>query len=123
MYQYIYNNPNFPQLNVNYITDAIKNCTMAHYEIMCAIKQEPFRTYQEGFPLKLISDIKDISNRDVIGNISSDGVEIINELGEMHMKTGALIVLERDIKLSNVLLLSGGGNLYNMHMDMDGNKK
>lgn len=38
MYQYIYQNPNFPQLNARFFTDSIKNCTMAHYEIMCECK-------------------------------------------------------------------------------------
>lgn len=69
-----------------------KDSLNGHYEMMCAVRKENYMTYPEGFPLKLITEIKKISGRDVIGNISSDGVEIINELGEMHMQTGSLIV-------------------------------
>lgn len=69
-----------------------KDSLNGHYEMMCAIKKHPFQTYKDGFPLELISKIQHISGRDVIGNIASDGVEIINELGEMHIKTGSLIV-------------------------------
>lgn len=64
MYQYIYNNPNFPQLNVNYITDAIKNCTMAHYEIMCECKAFGYERV-----LILEDDIRFLKNVDEIETI------------------------------------------------------
>lgn len=69
-----------------------KDSLNGHYEIMCAIKKKPYQTYPEGFPLELISEIQKISNRSVIGNISSDGEEIIKELGEMQIRNDALIV-------------------------------
>ncbi|MGM9877059.1 MAG: phosphopentomutase [Bacilli bacterium] len=69
-----------------------KDSLNGHYEIMCAIKKNPYQTYPEGFPLELISEIQKISNRSVIGNISSDGEEIIKELGEMQIRNDALIV-------------------------------
>ena len=69
-----------------------KDTLNGHYEMMGIYRDEPFATYPEGFPLELISKIKEISQRDVIGNISASGTVIINELGEMQMKTGALIV-------------------------------
>lgn len=69
-----------------------KDSLNGHYELMGALTEIPYKTYPDGFPLELISEIKRVSNRDVIGNIAASGTEIINELGEMHMKTGAIIV-------------------------------
>ena len=69
-----------------------KDSLNGHYEMMGIILDEPFKTYPDGFPLELISKIKEISGRDVIGNIVASGTEIIKDLGEMQRKTGALIV-------------------------------
>ena len=70
----------------------MKDSLNGHYEMMGVISDKPYETYPDGFPLELISKIQKVCKRDVIGNIASDGVEIINELGEMHMKTGSLII-------------------------------
>ena len=69
-----------------------KDTLNGHYEMMGIKRSNPFATYPNGFPLELISKIKEISGRDVIGNEVASGTEIINTLGEMHMNTGALIV-------------------------------
>ncbi len=69
-----------------------KDSLNGHYELMGAIPKIPYKTYKDGFPLELISKIQRAINREVIGNVSDDGIHIINELGEMHMKTGAVIV-------------------------------
>lgn len=68
-----------------------KDTLNGHYEMMGVIA-DPYKTYPDGFPLELISEIQKVTGRDVIGNIASSGTEIIKELGEMHIKTGALIV-------------------------------
>ena len=69
-----------------------KDTLNGHYEMMCAVSDTPYKTYPDGFPLELISKIKEVTGRDVIGNVVASGTEIIKELGEMHMKTGAIIV-------------------------------
>lgn len=69
-----------------------KDSLNGHYEMMGIVLDEPFKTYPNGFPLELISKIKEISGRDVIGNTVASGTEIIKELGEMQRKTGSLIV-------------------------------
>lgn len=69
-----------------------KDSLNGHYEMMGVVLDEPFKTYPNGFPLELISKIKEISGRDIIGNVVASGTEIIKELGEMQRKTGALIV-------------------------------
>lgn len=69
-----------------------KDSLNGHYEMMGAISKNPYKLYPDGFPLELISKIQQATNREVIGNVKCDGVRIINDLGEMHMKTGAIIV-------------------------------
>ena len=69
-----------------------KDSLNGHYEMMGIIDDKPYETYPSGFPLELISKIQKVTGRSVIGNIASDGVEIINELGQMQMKTGSIII-------------------------------
>lgn len=69
-----------------------KDTLNGHYEMMGAVQETPYKTYPDGFPLELISKIQKITGRDVIGNIVASGTEIIQELGEMQMKNGAIIV-------------------------------
>lgn len=69
-----------------------KDTLNGHYEMMGVILDKPFQTYPDGFPILLISEIQRVTGREVIGNCVTSGTEIIKELGEMHMKTGALIV-------------------------------
>ena len=69
-----------------------KDTLNGHYEMMGAVQKTPYKTYPNGFPLELISKIQQATGREVIGNIAASGTQIIEELGEMHMKTGAIIV-------------------------------
>ena len=69
-----------------------KDTLNGHYEMMGLIEQKPFQTYPDGFPLELISEVQHAVGREVIGNVVASGTEIIEELGEMHMKTGAIII-------------------------------
>lgn len=69
-----------------------KDTLNGHYEMMGIQRSEPFGTFPNGFPLELIKKIKEISGRDVIGNIAVSGTKIIEDLGQMQAKTGALIV-------------------------------
>ena len=70
-----------------------KDTLTGHLEIMGIKTSNPAVTFTEtGFPAELISELESLTNRKVIGNISSSGTEIIKELGEEHIKTGAIIV-------------------------------
>ena len=69
-----------------------KDTLNGHYEIMGAVAKVPYKTYPDGFPLELISKIQHAIGREVIGNCVASGTQIIEDLGEMHMKTGAIIV-------------------------------
>ena len=69
-----------------------KDTLNGHYEMMGIVLEKPYMTYPNGFPLELISEIKKATGRDVIGNIAASGTKIIEDLGQMHMETGAIIV-------------------------------
>lgn len=54
---------------------------------------KPFITFTDtGFPEDLLKELSERSGRKIVGNKAASGTEIIEELGEHHMKTGDLIV-------------------------------
>jgi phosphopentomutase len=70
-----------------------KDTLTGHWEMMGLKVENPFPSFTEsGFPKDLIDEIEKATNRKVIGNIAASGTEIIKELGEEHLKTGAIIV-------------------------------
>ncbi|WP_423799003.1 phosphopentomutase [Neobacillus sp. SAB-20_R2A] len=69
-----------------------KDTMTGHWEIMGLNIKTPFRVFPDGFPEELVSDLEQRTGRKVIGNKPASGTAIIDELGEEHMKTGALIV-------------------------------
>ncbi|WP_070121593.1 phosphopentomutase [Bacillus marinisedimentorum] len=69
-----------------------KDTMTGHWEIMGLHIDQPFRTFPDGFPDELINVLEEKTGRKVIGNKPASGTAIIEELGEEHMKTGALIV-------------------------------
>nr|WP_263325840.1 phosphopentomutase [Neobacillus sp. Marseille-Q6967] len=69
-----------------------KDTMTGHWEIMGLNIQTPFRVFPDGFPDELISELENRTGRKIIGNKPASGTEILDELGEEHMKTGALIV-------------------------------
>ncbi|MBC2320425.1 phosphopentomutase [Listeria booriae] len=73
-------------------TSAGKDTMTGHWEIMGLYIDTPFRIFPDGFPDELIQKIEDFSGRKVIGNKPASGTEIMEELGEEQLETGALIV-------------------------------
>jgi phosphopentomutase len=70
-----------------------KDTMTGHHELMGLLVDKPFKTFTEtGFPKELIEELSRLTNRNIVGNISASGTEIIKELGEHHLKTGDLIV-------------------------------
>lgn len=69
-----------------------KDTMTGHWEIMGLNIQTPFQVFPDGFPDELISELETRTGRKIIGNKPASGTEILDELGEEHMKTGALIV-------------------------------
>jgi phosphopentomutase len=54
--------------------------------------EKPFPTFPNGFPKRFIQAFEQAVGRKTIGNYPASGTEIIQKLGEEHVKTGALIV-------------------------------
>lgn len=69
-----------------------KDTMTGHWEIMGLYIDQPFRVFPEGFPDALIRKIEAKTGRKVIGNKPASGTQIIQELGEEQLETGALIV-------------------------------
>jgi len=69
-----------------------KDTMTGHWEIMGLNIEKPFRVFPEGFPPELINQLEEKTGRKIIGNKPASGTEILVELGEEHMETGALIV-------------------------------
>lgn len=69
-----------------------KDTTTGHWEIMGLHVSTPFNTYPDGFPESLIHEFEERIGRKVLGNKVASGTEILDELGEEHMKTGNVIV-------------------------------
>ncbi len=69
-----------------------KDSTTGHWEIAGVITVEPFPVFPNGFPLELICEFERRINRRVLGNVAASGTEIINRLGEEHLRTGSPIV-------------------------------
>lgn len=69
-----------------------KDTSSGHWELMGVPLNFSFPTYPEGFPEEIIKEFERKTGRKVIGNKPASGTEIIKELGDEHLKTGALIV-------------------------------
>ncbi len=69
-----------------------KDSTVGHWEMMGLIMEKPFPTYPQGFPAEIIDEFERAIGRKTIGNKVASGTEIINELGDEHIKTGYPIV-------------------------------
>jgi phosphopentomutase len=69
-----------------------KDTMTGHWELMGLRIDTPFRTFPDGFPQALLQAFEAETGRSVIGNKPASGTEILDELGEEQMKTGAWIV-------------------------------
>lgn len=69
-----------------------KDTMTGHWEIMGLNISQPFKVFPDGFPPELIAELEEKTGRKIIGNKPASGTEILDELGEEHIKTGALIV-------------------------------
>ncbi len=71
-----------------------KDTMTGHWEMMGINTQKPFITFTEtGFPKELIDELsKRCDGREIIGNKSASGTEILDELAEQEINEGKLIV-------------------------------
>ena len=69
-----------------------KDTTIGHWEISGIISDNPLPTFPNGFPDEIISEFSDATGRQVLCNKPYSGTKVIEDYGEEHLKTGALIV-------------------------------
>lgn len=70
-----------------------KDTMTGHWEMMGLKIEKPFQTFTDtGFPKELLDELEKRTGKKVIGNKSASGTEILDELAEEEIKTGAMIV-------------------------------
>ncbi len=69
-----------------------KDTTTGHWEIAGLAVETPFPVYPDGFPPDVIGAFEAAIGRETIGNYASSGTEILEKLGEEHIRTGKPIV-------------------------------
>lgn len=71
-----------------------KDTTTGHWEIAGVIKDTPFPLYPDpdGFPDEVIKPFIERTGTEILWNKTASGTEIIQRLGDEHVKTGKLIV-------------------------------
>ena len=70
-----------------------KDTVTGHWEISGVILEEPLNTYPQGFSDDIINEFKKRANIEgILGNIVASGTQIIEDLGEEHVKTGYPII-------------------------------
>jgi phosphopentomutase len=69
-----------------------KDSTAGHWELMGVVMSSPPPTYPAGFPHEVINVVSSASGREVICNQPYNGIGAIEDFGERHLESGALIV-------------------------------
>ncbi|NLW24287.1 MAG: phosphopentomutase [Clostridia bacterium] len=69
-----------------------KDTTTGHWEMMGILTTDPFPTFPEGFPQELIQEFEKRIGTKTLGNEVASGTEIIERLGQEHLKTGYPII-------------------------------
>lgn len=69
-----------------------KDTTTGHFEMMGIISKQPMPTYPNGFPDEVIDRLERVFGTKILGNKVASGTQIINELGDEHIKSKYPIV-------------------------------
>src|SRR5216683_3166362 len=69
-----------------------KDTTTGHWEMVGIHLDKPFPLFPHGFPPEIMTEFENRIGRRSIGNKAASGTEIIEELGEEHVRTGSPIV-------------------------------
>jgi len=69
-----------------------KDTTTGHWEMAGIHLERPFPVYPQGFPPEIIESFEGLVGRKILGNFPASGTEIIQVLGEEHLRTGRPIV-------------------------------
>ena len=77
-----------------------KDTTIGHWEIAGLVSPQPLPTFPHGFPEEILKPFSEQTGRGVLCNLPYSGTEVIKDYGREHVKTGALIVVEQAIRLT-----------------------
>lgn len=70
-----------------------KDTMVGHWELMGLKTVTPFQVFTDtGFPKELLDELEKRTGKKIIGNKSASGTEILDELAEEEIATGAMIV-------------------------------
>jgi phosphopentomutase len=69
-----------------------KDTTTGHWEMAGIHLEKPFPLFPNGFPREILDPFEAQIGRSTLGNKAASGTEIIQELGELHVRTGSPIV-------------------------------
>jgi phosphopentomutase len=69
-----------------------KDTTTGHWEMMGVVLERPFPTYPHGFPPEVIGAFEAAIGRGVLCNQPASGTEVIERLGDEHVRSGRPIV-------------------------------
>lgn len=69
-----------------------KDTTTGHWEMAGIHLAQPLPLYPHGFPPAILDELTARTGRGILGNIAASGTEIIQQLGEEHMRSGKLII-------------------------------
>lgn len=64
-----------------------KDTTAGHYEIAGLVLAHPFRVFPNAFPKDIVDDLEKATGVRFLGNEVASGTEIIQRLGEEHLRT------------------------------------
>ena len=69
-----------------------KDSTSGHWELMGCPLEKAFPTYPDGFPSEILERFERESGSGILGNVRASGTEIIERLGEEHIRSGKPIL-------------------------------
>lgn len=69
-----------------------KDTTLGHWEIAGLIAAEAFPTYPDGFPREVLDPFEKAIGHETLGNLPASGTEIIQRLGDIHVRSRKPIV-------------------------------
>ena len=69
-----------------------KDTIAGHWELMGVVAETPLPLFPDGFPEDVLADLRAATGETFVGNRPSNGIAVLDELGEEHLRTGALIL-------------------------------
>lgn len=69
-----------------------KDTVVGHWEMAGHVSHDPFPVYPQGFPPEVTDLVTEVFGQAPLGNRPASGTQIIQELGPLHLQTGAPIL-------------------------------